>query len=319
MTAPPPPLVTVCVPTYNSEATVERCLRSISSQDYDNVEVLVIDDCSTDDTVTICRKYSDSIHVLTNDHNLGLVGNHNRCIRLARGKYVKFVHADDYLLPGAISLMVSALESFPQAMLAFSRRTVDSTVETFLRDSSELHGPLEPLSECTDGVVLLERFIRDGARRNLFGEPTAIMFNRDAGESVGGFSHELPQLLDVGFCLALLEHGAAAWIDKPLSVRVHTYGTTSESNFAAGVGSLDVLKLQLALTRSPKLSLRYRVIAGRLAAVSFTKALVKAILFGPRRSRLLELTTLAHQYVVGDLQSPGAAAPGIQPGYSRMS
>jgi glycosyltransferase involved in cell wall biosynthesis len=299
------PLVTVCIPSFNSEKTVERCLRSVCSQDYENVEVLVVDDCSSDGTVKVCHEYSDSLRVLTNERNLGLVGNHNRCIELANGKYVKFVHADDYLLPGAISTMVGALESFPDALLAFSRRSIESKVEYFLRDSSELHGPLEPLSERTDGAVLIERFIRDRARRNLFGEPTSIMFNRDVAVKVGGFSHDLPQLLDVGLWLALLEHGAAVWIDEPLSVRVHTYETATESNRTLGVGSLDVLRLQLALTRSPILSPRYRVAVGRLAAVSFAKALGKALIYGPLRSRVADLASLALEYIAGDLRSPG--------------
>jgi glycosyltransferase involved in cell wall biosynthesis len=299
------PLVTVCIPSFDSEKTIERCLRSVVSQDYENVEILVIDDCSSDGTVKVCYEYSESIRVLTNERNLGLVGNHNRCIDLAHGKYVKFVHADDYLLPGALSTMVTALELFPDAVFAFSRRSIESTVEYFLRDASELHGPLEPLSERTAGVILIERFINDRARRNLFGEPTSVMFNRDVAVKVGGFSHDLPQLLDVGLWIALLEHGAAVWIDEPLSVRVHTYETASESNQSLGIGSLDALRLQLALTRSPILSRRYRVIVGRLAAVSFAKALGKALLYGPLRSKIRDLASLAVAYVAGDLRSPG--------------
>jgi hypothetical protein len=131
------------------------------------------------------------------------------------------------------------------------------------------------------------------------------MFNRDVAVKVGGFSHDLPQLLDVGLWLALLEHGAAVWIDEPLSVRVHTYETATESNHALGVGSLDVLRLQLALTRSPILSLRYRAAVGRLAAVSFAKALGKALIYGPLRSRVADLASLALAYIAGDLRSPG--------------
>ena len=215
------------------------------------------------------------------------------------------MHADDYLLQGAITKMVGALERHPEAMLAFSRRSVESTVESFLSNSSELHGPLEPLSECTEGAVLIKKFIRDGARRNLFGEPTAIMFSREIAVNVGGFSRDLPQLLDVGFWLALLEHGAAVWIDEPLSVRVHTYGSASELNLAQGIGSLDVVRVQLALTRSPILSPLYRLIVARLAAVSFAKALGKAVIEGPLRSRVADLALLAREYVAGDLRALG--------------
>lgn len=299
------PLVSVCIPSFNNEKTIERCLRSVCTQDYENVEILVVDDCSRDKTLEICEQFSKAVAVITNERNLGLVGNHNRCIDLANGKYVKFVHADDYLLPGAIARMTGALESFPEAVIALSRRTIDSTIDYVLRDSAELHGPLRPLSDCTEGVTLIERFVRDGAWRNLFGEPTSIMFNRDIAMRFGGFSHDLPQLLDVGFCLAILEHGAAVWIDDPLSVRVHTTENATESNRASGLGSLDILRLQLALTRSLTLSSRYRLIAGKLAVVSFTKALAKALIYGPRRPRVKELALLVRGYVAGDVRSPG--------------
>jgi len=299
------PLVTVCIPSFNSERTIERCLVSVSMQDYQNTKIIVVDDCSSDNTVQLCRAYSDNIEIIKNDRNLGIVGNHNRCIELADGKYLKFVHADDYLLPGAISKMVSSLEKYPDASLAFSRRYIESTVEEFVRDASDLHVPLEPLSEYTKGVLLIERFIRAGARRNLFGEPTSMMFNREAMVRSGGFSSHLPQLFDIEFCLAILAHGAAVWINEPLSVRVHTSDTTSELNRATGVGSLDPLKIQLALTRSPVLSPWYRWDVARLATVSLIKAIGKILIYRRTRPRLVDLVSLTSAYVAGDIRSPG--------------
>ena len=314
------PLVTVCIPTFNSAKTIERCIASVSSQDYMNTEILVVDDCSSDNTVELCRAYSDRIQVFDNETNLGIAGNHNRCVELAKGKYIKFVHADDYLLPGAISIMVAGLEEHPDASFVFSRRSIESTVEVFVRYSMVLHEPLEPLSRYTKGVLLIERFIRDGARRNLFGEPTAMMFNREAALRTGGFSRRLPQLLDLGFCLALLESGAAIWIDEPLSVRVHTSDTTSEANRATGVGSLDPLRIQLALTRSPVLSPRYRWAVGKLATASLAKAMVKVLIRRRVRPRLVDLVVLISSYIAGDLRllservcnDPPASSPGAK-------
>jgi hypothetical protein len=201
--------------------------------------------------------------------------------------------------------MVAGLEEHPDASFVFSRRSIESTVEVFVRYSMVLHEPLEPLSRYTKGVLLIERFIRDGARRNLFGEPTAMMFNREAALRTGGFSRRLPQLLDLGFCLALLESGAAVWIDEPLSVRVHTSDTTSEANRAAGVGSLDPLRIQLALTRSPVLSPRYRWAAGKLATVSLAKAVVKVLMRRRVRPRLVDLVALISAYIAGDVRPLG--------------
>src|SRR5262249_21924999 len=97
------PTVSVCVPMYNNSATIEHCLRSILGQDGVDFEIVVVDDDSSDDcaaiAATMLRSGDRLIH---NESRLGLNQNHNKCLELARGTCIQFVHADDWLLPGAL-------------------------------------------------------------------------------------------------------------------------------------------------------------------------------------------------------------------------
>src|SRR5438552_8302595 len=109
------PQVSVCIPTYNGAAYLTDCLDSVVSQTYSSFEVLVVDDCSADASAEIARTYArrDSrIRVFVNETNLGLVGNWNRCVQLARNEWIKFVFQDDLIRPECLERMLAvAVES----------------------------------------------------------------------------------------------------------------------------------------------------------------------------------------------------------------
>jgi glycosyltransferase involved in cell wall biosynthesis len=86
--------VTICIPAYNSAKTIRESIESALAQDYPSKEVLVVDDCSTDDTVKIAMSYPD-VRVLRNDVNLGIGVNLAYCMSAAIGKYVVYLCSDD--------------------------------------------------------------------------------------------------------------------------------------------------------------------------------------------------------------------------------
>ena len=93
-------LVTVVVPSYNSEKYIEDSLRSVLKQTYDNFEIIVIDDCSTDNTVEIIKSLKDNrIKLIVNTSNIGAALSRNKAIKNASGKYIAFLDSDDIWLP----------------------------------------------------------------------------------------------------------------------------------------------------------------------------------------------------------------------------
>ena len=117
------PLVTFCVATYNAELFIQRTLQSICSQTYSNIKCIISDDHSSDRTVEECNRLSlaDSrILVQSNESRLGWMGNLNRILKQDLGDYFMIVSHDDELLPGCVEQLLSELQAYPNASVAYS-------------------------------------------------------------------------------------------------------------------------------------------------------------------------------------------------------
>lgn len=103
------PLVSIIVPVYNGEKTIERCLRSIQNQSYSNIEVLVVNDGSSDHTERIIRKYvqRDSRFRYIEKENTGVSDSRNVAMAEAKGDYFQFVDGDDWIVKQATEEFVN--------------------------------------------------------------------------------------------------------------------------------------------------------------------------------------------------------------------
>lgn len=101
--------VSVIIPAYNAEAYLKKCLDSLLHETMDNLEVIVINDGSTDSTLEIIQDYQNKIknYVIIDKKNGGQAVARNEALKIARGKYVFFLDSDDYLVPGALSKLYS--------------------------------------------------------------------------------------------------------------------------------------------------------------------------------------------------------------------
>lgn len=104
------PLVSIIVPVYNSEEFISRCLSSIQRQTYDNLEVIIIDDGSTDRSYTVCKQFKkmDSRFKLVRKPNGGVASARNLGLKQVSGDYVGFVDSDDHVDPRMYQLMMEA-------------------------------------------------------------------------------------------------------------------------------------------------------------------------------------------------------------------
>lgn len=112
------PLVSVLMTVYNREKYIRQAIESVLASSYMNFELILVDDGSKDKSVEIIREYMASeprIRLFVNEKNLGDYLNRNKAASLARGKYLKYVDADDLIYPHGLAVMVSMMEQFPQA------------------------------------------------------------------------------------------------------------------------------------------------------------------------------------------------------------
>ena len=116
------PLVSVLITSYNREKYIEEAIQSVLSQDYPNFELIIVDDCSTDQTAKIIKRYESidyRIKIFINEKNLGQFANRNLAAGYATGVYLKYVDSDDIIYPSALRYMVEAMENHPKAGMGF--------------------------------------------------------------------------------------------------------------------------------------------------------------------------------------------------------
>ena len=115
----PMPLVTVITVTYNSAIYVKDAIDSILHSSYTHFELIVGDDCSSDDTWRIVQSYTDiRIRSYRNEVNLGEYPNRNKAIEMAKGEYLLFIDGDDMIYPHGLEFMVRMLDAFPDCAMA---------------------------------------------------------------------------------------------------------------------------------------------------------------------------------------------------------
>ncbi len=243
-------LVSVCIPTYNGSRTLRRCLNSVLAQDAD-VEVVIGDDHSSDDTREIARSFQDPrVRMKEFPERLGMTRNWNRTIALARGDYVALVGQDDELEPFWARKLGGLLERHPEADLAFGRRRFcfedeesRATVGDFFENRyPEMLAPFyEHVGEVIPPAQMLEEALRFSFEINLIGEPTFVLFRRDHPAVARGFDENMAQMVDWEFytrffrdrpllhCPEILGtyhiHARASSIDNaPLSKHYREYG-----------------------------------------------------------------------------------------------
>ncbi|TXJ00169.1 MAG: glycosyltransferase family 2 protein [Neisseriales bacterium] len=110
------PIISVVMPVYNAEKYITEAVESILNQTYSDFEFIIIDDCSTDSSYQILQKYAEKdkrIRIFRNDTNRKQAYTKNFAIKLAKGKFIAFMDADDISLPARFTKQVTFMESHP--------------------------------------------------------------------------------------------------------------------------------------------------------------------------------------------------------------
>jgi len=217
------PKVSICIPTYNYGQFIADTIESVLAQSYVDYELIVVDNCSSDNTRDIVSAYMAKdrrIRYYCNESNIGMVGNWNRCLQYTRGDYVKILCADDLLDPTCIERSMEFFDRYPNASLVTCIRQI---VDEQLKPMADV--AYADSTNIESGRSVIRRCFFEG---NLIGEPTAVMFRRkDAGR---GFDSRYKQLIDLEMWFHLLEKGDFAFIAEALcSFRQHEEQGTKSS------------------------------------------------------------------------------------------
>jgi glycosyltransferase involved in cell wall biosynthesis len=209
--------VSICIPNYNFARYLAEAIESALKQSYTDFELIIIDNCSSDDSVDIISRYaaSDSrIQFSVNRKNIGLVNNLNLCLQKAQGDYIKFLFSDDVLASDkALERMVSVLDADDQIALVATARNIIDDHSSVIKVLSEYKGKTRYLGTDIIQDCLIEQ-------KNKIGEPSVVMFRKK--HAARGFDIRYRQAVDLEMWFHILEQGKFAYINEFLcSFREH--------------------------------------------------------------------------------------------------
>lgn len=195
------PLVTVCIVTYNSSEFILDALESVFEQTYQNIELIVSDDCSKDNTVVVCEKWINEhayrfnhAEVVTTPKNTGVSANCNRGIRKGTGRFVKLFAGDDKLLPNCIEDNMAYMTAHPDTDIVFS------DMYRFWSDDSEI----ELSSRLIYFKYLTPKEFKIYLLIQNFLPAPASFFRKELYIRLGGFNESIPMMEDKPFYIEAL-------------------------------------------------------------------------------------------------------------------
>lgn len=218
------PKVSVLLPNYNYARYIGEAIESVLNQTYQDFELIIVDNHSTDNTEEVVSKYLSDPRVsfTKNDRNVGMVPNFNKSISLAKGEYIKFLLSDDILHPELLEKFVKILDENPTVGL------VSSQSESFGSETVVRRSPFENFQK---GEFIIRESIKDG-RGNFIGEPTTVMF-RASNLKIGGFNAVYSCMNDLDFWLRQLTICDCYFVPEVLSYfRVHEAQASFVKNYA---------------------------------------------------------------------------------------
>ncbi|NBV85576.1 MAG: glycosyltransferase [Verrucomicrobia bacterium] len=221
---PPNPAVSVCIPSFNGGEFLEECLVSVATQQGVTLEIVLLDDDSTDGTFelaeSVLQRYPTIERtVRKNPVRLGMAANWNACVNLARGEFVKLMGQDDVLLPDCLQKQVLAMRSHSNVSVASAARLmINKGSRPFFRMPSPFP------SGVIAGPVAARQCLLSGT--NLIGDPVAVLFRKSAFDSAGCFNPKIKYCTDMEMWLRLLSLGDLYFEQSTLVLyRIHGEST----------------------------------------------------------------------------------------------
>lgn len=216
------PKVTFIVPCYNLAHVLPECVNSILSQSFSDFEVLIMDDCSPDNTPEVARSFSDArVRHVRNEKNLRHLANYNKGIKLAKGEYVWLISADDRLRkPYVLERYVALLDGHPEAGYVFCpAMSLENGTETELCAYS-YHGDRDTVFK---GKQFLGRLLEFNSV-----VAASALARKECYEKVSYFPLDMPYAGDwYLWCVFALHYDVGYFAEAMVNYRQHTQSMTN--------------------------------------------------------------------------------------------
>lgn len=190
------PTVSVIIPCYNSERFIRTTLESILAQDFADMDVVAVDDGSTDNTSDILAEYEQIIRVIRGP-NRGVSSARNIGTWAAKGRYIQYVDSDDLLVEGTVAARISELEK--------SHADVAYTDWQYFEEGPS--GRYEKGAIVRRSIESMHEDAEIALFTNFWAPPAAYLYRREIVERIGGWNERLPVIQDARFAFDAAFHG----------------------------------------------------------------------------------------------------------------
>ena len=212
------PLVSIIVPVYNGQLFIAEAIESILSQTYHNLEIIVVNDGSTDSSEQVLKPYLHNIKYIY-QNNTGIAGAYNTGLKYCSGNYICFLEQDDIWLPHKTAKQVNYLEKTPNAGMVYSQYYIKnsrSTSNKYSISTMDLQG------KCFEDLF---RRILEGPTIITF---SSVMIRKIVLDEVGSFDEKLHISVDYDLWLKIAFMYDIGFISEPaLEYRIHDSNTSS--------------------------------------------------------------------------------------------
>ncbi len=226
------PQITVALPVYNGEQYIALAIKSVLAQTFIDFELLILDNCSTDNTLDIIKTFNDPrIRLIINPKNLGMIGNWNLAVSLATGKYIKILSHDDLLAPGCLAEQINGFLKYQNQNIG-----IVTCKKRIINESGVVVMPgfgLFGFTRIINGRHAIKKSMRAG--RNIIGEPSVVLLDAKILRASGDF--EQPQFTpDIKMWFKMLTGSNLLFLNKSLaSYRISS--TSTSTSVASTQGS----------------------------------------------------------------------------------
>jgi len=241
--------VSVVIPTYNSAGTLSRAVDSVLAQTIDNLEIVIVDDASTDHSMDVLDKYqNDSVTVIQHATNQGGSAARNTGVAASNGEYIAFLDADDEWHPKKLERQLDTIRTRPKEYVVVhcDRSYQMGWIDRCREYLAPLIGTVQTEYNKEGGTELIKEVLL----MNLSTGASTLLVKRTAYEEIGGFDPTFDRHQDWEFLIRLLQVGKLAHVNEAL-VTKHITETPSGETFEQGKKRLfDVFDTEIACLES---------------------------------------------------------------------
>jgi len=220
--------VSILIPTFNRANYLRMAINSALNQTYLNIEIIVLDDCSTDETINMSKEYRDkkNLKFIRNEKNIGFIANWNKGVKLSSGEYIKIMGDDDLVDKNCVAEEVRVLDGISDVGIVCSNYfIIDENNNITMQDNNINPYRLFHADTKENGGDFIKNYL---LQKRPLGWPTAILFRKRDIDKVGFFDINIGSYADIDMWCRILRFTNLYYLDKVLASNRQFSGNLSK-------------------------------------------------------------------------------------------